>query len=226
VEVNKEHPAGNPLVNAGAITTVSQLVAPNATERWNLISANLNAFAGQQLKLNDDVYKSETETNAHNQAITQALASAEVLGSDPHEALDLYTRACSVDLNTVELATMGATLANGGVNPMTGKQVVSADTAERTLAQMATSGLYETSGDWQYNVGVPAKSGVGGGIIAVVPGRFAVAAFSPPLDKAGNSVRAQKAIEVVVKALKGNLYASTPVRPGAGMSGATGTHHK
>jgi glutaminase len=222
MELNKDHPAGNPLVNAGAITTVSLLAANTPQERWNLISANLNAFAGRQLPVNEDVYRSETETNTRNQAITRLLQSAEVLGSDPMEALDLYTRECSVGLDTKELAAMGATLANGGVNPLTGNRVVSAETAQRTLAVMATSGLYENSGDWAYQVGVPAKSGVGGGLIAVVPGRFAVAAFSPPLDKAGNSVRAQKAIESVIRSLGGNLYSSTAIQPSTRAVGGAG----
>jgi glutaminase len=222
MEMNKEHPAGNPLVNPGAITTVSLLASSTAKERWNLISSNLNAFAGQALPVNEDVYRSETETNTRNQAITRLLQSAEVLGSDPMEALDLYTRECSVNLNTKELASMGATLANGGVNPITGKRVVSSETAARTLAVMATNGLYENSGDWAYQVGVPAKSGVGGGIIAVVPGRFAVAAFSPPLDKAGNSVRAQKAIESVMRTLGGNIYASNAMLPMRNIGGSGG----
>ncbi len=208
IESNKEHPAGNPLVNAGAIATVSLLNASSPQQRWELISSNLNSFAGAQLPLNNEVYKSETATNTRNQAITRLLESGKVLGSDPVSTLDLYTRECSVGVTTPQLAVMGATLANGGLNPVTNKQVVSPETAERTLAQMATNGLYENSGEWLYRVGVPAKSGVGGGIVAVIPGRFAVAAFSPPLDEAGNSVRAQRAIELVVKALHGNLYAA------------------
>ncbi len=219
METNKEHPAGNPLVNAGAIATVGLLEASTPAERWNLISSNLNAFAGRQLPVNDEVYKSETETNTRNQAITNLLVSAKVLVADPKSTLDLYTRECSVAVTTQELAVMGATLANGGVNPVTGKRVVSAETGERTLAQMSTNGLYENSGEWLYRVGVPAKSGVGGGIIAVIPGRFAVAAFSPPLDKAGNSVRAQRAIELVVKALRGSVYAAESRAPGVGGSG-------
>jgi glutaminase len=223
MESNKDHPAGNPLVNPGAIATVSQLQASSGLERWNLISANLNAFAGKQLPLNEEVYKSETETNTRNQAITALLENAKVLKSDPHEALDIYTRECSVNVDTKELATMGATLANGGVNPLTGKRVVSADTAAKTLALMGTAGLYEDTGAWMYTVGAPAKSGVGGGLVAVVPGRFAVAAFSPPLDKAGNSVRAQKAIESVIRALGGNLYAAKSMPPmGVGGAGSTG----
>jgi glutaminase len=227
MEMNKEHPAGNPLVNAGAIATVSLLSASTAHERWNLISANLNAFAGKQLPVNEDVYKSETETNTRNQAISYLLENGKVLGSKPAEALDIYTRECSVGLDTKELATMGATLANGGVNPLTGKRVVGPQTAERTLAVMATAGLYENTGQWIYRVGAPAKSGVGGGLVAVVPGKFAVAAFSPPLDEAGNSVRAQKAIESVVRALGGNIYAASSITPpmnvgGAGGSGSAG----
>jgi glutaminase len=137
------------------------------------------------------------------------LTAYEAMGSDPMEALDLYTRACSVAVTARDLAVMGATLANGGQNPITHTQVVSAGTAARVLAVMMTAGLYENSGSWAYAVGVPAKSGVGGGIVAVVPGRYAIATFAPPLDKAGNSVRGQAAIEAFVKRVGGNVFAAT-----------------
>ncbi|MGA9523039.1 MAG: glutaminase A [Myxococcaceae bacterium] len=228
VEMNKEQQAaGNPMVNAGAIATVSQVAAASPEERWKKIDGNLDRFAGRDLQLDPEVYKSETDTNTRNQSITRLLEAYEVLGSDPEGSLDAYTRQSSVNVNTVDLAMMGATLANGGVNPADGQQVVSPETAQRVVAQMATNGLYETSGEWLTDVGAPAKSGVGGGIVAVVPGKFGIAAFSPPLDEAGNSVRAQRAIELVVNKLHANLFASTPVKApatgGAGKSGQPGS---
>jgi glutaminase len=218
---NKDHviPAGNPLVNAGAITTVDLLPAGQGLDRWGTILANLEAFAGRALKVDDEVYKSETETNTHNQAIVQLLKDYEVIKGDPMQALDLYTRACAVSVSARDLAVMGATLANGGRNPVSGEQVVAAPTAAKVLAVVSTAGMYETSGEWLYRVGVPAKSGVGGGIVAVVPGRFAVGTFAPPLDQAGNSVRGQHAIEAVMKKLGGSLFASKPV-PAAHRTGA------
>jgi len=219
IEMNEDHRAGNPLVNAGAITSVSMIPAASSEDRWKKISDNFNDFAGADLPVNDEVYKSETATNTRNQSITALLDSYKVLGSPREQALDLYTRQCSVSVTATQLATMGATLANGGINPITGKKVISPDTARRTLALMATNGLYENTGEWLYQAGVPAKSGVGGGIVAVVPGRYAIAAFSPPLDKAGNSVRSQRAISQVVNSLGDNLYAATP---GAGSQQGTG----
>ena len=175
-------------------------------ERWNSVQGTLSAFAGRNLPVDEEIYKSEAETNTRNRSIADLLKAYEVIPGNPAEALDVYTRQCSVAVNVKDLAAMGATLAAGGVNPLTGKQVVSADVAARTLALMMTAGLYEDSGTWAFDVGVPAKSGVGGGIVAVVPGKYAVAAFSPPLDKAGNSVRAQRAIESIVKDLGGNVF--------------------
>jgi len=211
VELNqsqKRPPPGNPLVNAGAIATVDMIPAKTAAEKWDVISGLFNAFAGRQLSLNQEVYRSESETNTHNRAIVALLQDYEVVKGDPAEALDLYTRECSVNVSARDLAIMGATLANGGRNPVTGQTVVSPATASQVLAVMATAGLYETTGDWLVTTGVPAKSGVGGGIVAVLPGRYAVGTFAPPLDDAGNSVRGQKAIESIVQALGGGVFAS------------------
>jgi glutaminase len=203
-------PAGNPLVNAGAIATVDMVPVPPGADKWAAIEGNLNAFAGRRLSVNDEVYRSESETNTHNRAIVQLLKDYEVIEGDPLQALDLYTRQCSVSVSARDLAVMGATLANGGKNPLTGIQVVAAGTAAKVLALISTAGLYETTGEWLYKVGVPAKSGVGGGIVAVVPGKFAVGTFSPPLDAAGNSVRGQRAVEAIMQKLGGNLFASKP----------------
>ena len=204
------HPAGNPLVNAGAIATVDMVAAAPGADKWPVILGNLEAFAGRRLTVNDEVYRSEAETNTHNRAIVQLLRDYEVIKGDPMQALDLYTRQCSVSVSARDLAVMGATLANGGRNPLTRVQVVSPETASKVLAIISTAGLYETTGEWLYRVGVPAKSGVGGGIVAVVPGRFAVGTFAPPLDPAGNSVRGQRAIAAIIKKLGGNLFASMP----------------
>ncbi|HEY7376420.1 MAG TPA: glutaminase A, partial [Polyangia bacterium] len=212
---SKEHviPAGNPLVNAGAITTVDLLPPAQGLDKWQTIQANLEAFAGRALRVNDEVYRSETETNTHNQAIVQLLKDYEVIKGDPMQALDLYTRACAVSVSARDLAIMGATLANGGRNPVTAQQVVAPATAAKVLAVVSTAGMYETTGEWLYKVGVPAKSGVGGGIVAIVPGRFAVGTFAPPLDPAGNSVRGQRAVEAIMAKLGGNLFASRPAAP-------------
>lgn len=213
IEQNEEHRAGNPLVNAGAISTVALLKATTPEERWTKVINNLSAFAGRKLSVDETVYKSETATNMRNKSIAWLLRNYEVFQSDPEVALDVYTRQCSVSVTARDLAVMGATLANGGVNPITGQRVVKAETAERVLAVMATSGLYENSGTWAYDVGVPAKSGVGGGIVGVVPDRLAIGTFSPPLDDAGNSVRGQRAIAAVVEELDVGLYEVRPMRP-------------
>ena len=209
---DKEHvvPAGNPLVNPGAIATVDLLPVAAGMDKWSVVLGNLEAFAGRKLTVNDEVYRSESETNTHNRAIVQLLKDYEVIKGDPMQALDLYTRQCSVSVNARDLAVMGATLANGGRNPLTGVQVVSPATVAKVLAIVSTAGFYETTGEWLYNVGVPAKSGVGGGVVAVVPGRFAIGTFSPPLDPAGNSVRGQRAVEAMIQRLGGNVFASKP----------------
>jgi glutaminase len=213
IELNqsqKRPPPGNPFVNAGAIATVDLLPGSDSSAKWEAIMGAHSAFAGRRLSVNQDVYKSESETNTHNRAIVALLQDYEVVKGDPAQALDLYTRQCSISVSAHDLAVMGATLANGGRNPITNQQVVSPATAGRVLAVMATAGLYETTGDWMVTAGVPAKSGVGGGIVAVMPGRYAIATFAPPLDDSGNSVRGQRAIESIVTRLGGGVFASRP----------------
>jgi len=202
----------NPLVNAGAIATTSFVKGANPDEIWNKIIRTYNEFAGRQLNVNQEVYKSESDTNQRNQAIAQLMSAYGVLKGDPKVATDLYTRQCSVNVNAKDLATMAATLANGGRNPITGKQVIEPAHVGEILAVMATAGLYDDSGKWLFFTGLPGKSGVGGGLIAVSPGRFGIAAISPPLDKAGNSVRAQRSITDISNALHGNpyLYSTAP----------------
>ena len=203
----------NPFVNPGAIATTSLVEGATAEEKWARILAIHEAFAGRKLAIDEEVYRSEAATNERNQAIAKLMHAYGRLYFDPAASTDVYTRQCSISVNASDLAVMAATLANGGRNPVTGKQVISSANVPRILAVMATAGLYDDSGIWLYEVGLPAKSGVGGGIIAVAPGRFGIAVFSPPLDAAGNSVRAQKAIRDVSAALGASPYDVKRARP-------------
>ena len=205
----------NPLVNPGAITATSMIAGNSSDEIWNKIINSYSAYAGRQLSVLQDVYKSEADTNQRNQAIGALMFAYERIKTDWARAVDLYTRQCAVGVNAKDLATMAATLANGGTNPVTGKQVLESKDVPEVLAVMATAGLYDDSGKWLYLTGLPAKSGVGGGIIAVSPGKFGIAVISPPLDEAGNSVRAQRAIAYISNMLGGNPYASTPISAAA-----------
>jgi len=203
-------PEMNPLVNPGAISATSMVKGATADEVWKKIIGTYNDFAGRPLTVLQDVYKSESDSNQRNQAIGALMLAYGYIKDNWQQAVDLYTRQCSVGVNTKDLATMAATLAFGGKNPVTGKQVMDAAKVPGVLAVMATAGLYDDSGKWLYRTGLPAKSGVGGGLIAVSPGRFGIAVISPPLDDAGNSVRAQKAIADISNALGGNPYAAKP----------------
>ncbi len=191
LELHNEHPY-NPFDNAGAIATVSLLNATSSDDRWNQIISTYNLFAGRELTVNDEVYKSESDTNAHNRGISWLLKNSGNMYTDPDQACDVYTRQCSVAITCRDLAIMGGTIANRGVNPVTKKQVVSPENVQPILAEMMMNGLYENTGNWLYTTGLPGKSGVGGGILAVVPGTCALAVFSPPLDVHGNSVKGQK----------------------------------
>jgi glutaminase len=197
----------NPMVNPGAITATSMVSGKDRAEVWNKILSFHSDFAGRPLKVNQEVYKSEADTNQRNQAIGKLMYAYGKIKSNPDQATDIYTEQCSISVNAKDLAMMAATLANGGKNPVTGKQVMKADNVPEVLAVMATAGLYDDSGKWLYRTGLPAKSGVGGGIIAVSPGKFGIAVISPPLDAAGNSVKAQKAIADISNAVGGNPYA-------------------
>jgi glutaminase len=197
---------GNPLVNAGAIATTSLISGKTATEKWNKILAYYSKAAGDKLSLINEVYKSEAATNQGNRALAALLLKYDRIYSDPMEAVDIYTKQCSVGVNVKQLAQMGATLANNGVNPVNGQRVMKAEEVQHILATMTMAGLYDGSGGWAWHVGLPAKSGVGGGILAVVPGKGAIAVFAPPLDEAGNSVKAQKVIAYVAQKLDYNLY--------------------
>ena len=202
-------PEMNPLVNPGAISATSMVRGSSADEVWNKIIGIHNDFAGRSLSVLQDVYKSEADTNQRNQAIGALMLAYGYIKDNWQQAVDLYTRQCSIGVNARDLATMAATLAAGGRNPVTGKQVMDADKVPGVLAVMATAGLYDDSGKWLYHTGLPAKSGVGGGLIAVSPGKFGIAVVSPPLDDAGNSVRAQRAITLISNQLGGNPLAPT-----------------
>jgi glutaminase len=201
----------SPLVNAGAMTAASLVRATDADDRWRQILQFHCDFAGRPLSISDEIAESERATNFHNRAIAWLLKSGGNIYCDPMEACDVYTLQCSTLITTVDLAIMGATLANGGVNPRSNKRVIKETNVARVLAEMTMEGLYTSSGDWAYHVGLPAKSGVGGGLLAVAPGKLAIAAYSPPLDKVGNSVRAQAAITQIAHALKLGLF-NTPRR--------------
>ena len=196
----------NPFVNPGAIATTSMVKGSSGDEVWGKIIRTYSDFAGRDLKVNEEVYKSESDTNQRNKAIAELMFAYGRIKENPDQATDIYTRQCSVSVNTKDLAMMAATLANEGVNPVTGKKVIEPEQVAEILAVMATAGLYDDSGKWLFATGLPAKSGVGGGLIAVSPGKFGIAVISPPLDEAGNSVRAQKAIADISNTLHGNPY--------------------
>jgi len=200
-------PEMNALVNPGAITATSMVSGASRDDVWKKILEFHSDFAGRPLRVDEEVFKSEAATNQRNQAIGQLMYAYEFIKDNPQQAVDIYTEQCAIAVNARDLAVMAATLANAGKNPVTGKQVMKADNVPEVLAVMATAGLYDDSGKWLYQTGLPAKSGVGGGIIAVSPGKFGIAVVSPPLDEAGNSVRAQRAIADISAQLGGNPYA-------------------
>ena len=198
----------NPMVNSGAIATTS--LAPGATmhAKWQFIHEGLSRFAGRKLSINEDVYASASETNDVNQSIARLLRSYGRINTETSEATDLYTKQCSLNVSAKDLAVMGATLGDGGLNPLTKERVVDADSCRYALAVMATAGLYETSGDWLFSIGLPGKSGIGGGIVAVAPGKGGLGTFAPPLDKAGNSVKGQLVARFLAERLGMNLFVS------------------
>jgi glutaminase len=209
VELNEERTM-NPMVNAGAIATTSLVPGRTAEDKWGHILDGLSRFAGHQLELDAEVYESEAATNLRNQGIAHLLESYDRLYFDPDESTDVYTRQCSITVTAEDLAVMGATLADGGVNPVTGERVIDAAHCRRVLAVLATAGLYERSGDWLYEIGLPGKSGVSGGIVTMAPGKGGLGCFSPRLDDAGNSVRGQRVTKHLSEQLGLNLFASAP----------------
>jgi glutaminase len=204
----------NPMVNAGAIATVSLAGGADPAQRRRFVHDGLSRFAGRELTLDEEVYASATATNFRNRSIVALLESYGRVYCDPDEAVDLYTRQCALKVSARDLAVMGATLADGGVNPVSGERVVEARDAHYALATMLTAGMYETSGEWLYHVGLPAKSGIGGGIVTVSPGKGGLATFAPPLDAAGNSVKGQLAARHLSAALGMDLLISRPAQRG------------
>ena len=200
----------NPMVNAGAIATTSLVPGATVEEKWRFIRDGLSRFAGRTLPLNDEVYASASDTNFRNRSIARLLQSFDRIYCDAREATDLYTRQCSLNVSARDLAVMGATLADGGVNPITKERVVDPAVCHYALAVMVTAGLYETSGDWLYDIGLPGKSGIGGGIVAVSPGKGGFGTFAPPLDAAGNSVKGQLAAKFLSQRLGMDLFVSQP----------------
>jgi glutaminase len=198
----------NPMVNAGAIAAASLVPGDSSASKWLFLKEGLSRFVGRELKLSEEVYASASATNHRNRAIANLLASRGRIYSDPAEAVDLYTRQSCLLTSAEDLAIMSATLADGGVNPVTGLRVVTPAVCQNALAAMATAGMYETSGDWLFDVGVPGKSGIGGGIVAVSPGKGGLGTFSPLLDRAGNSVRGQLAARHLSRTLGLSLFAS------------------
>jgi glutaminase len=201
VEAVERSPDGrtNPMVNSGAIATTG--LAPG----WDVIHDGLSRFAGRALELDEEVYASASATNSRNQALARLLGL-----DDPGAAVDLYTRQCSLRVSARDLAVMGATLADGGVNPVTGERVIDAAVCHYTLAVMLTAGLYEDSGDWLYEIGLPAKSGIGGGIVTVSPGKGGMGTFAPRLDAAGNSVKGRLVARDLSRRLGLDLLISAP----------------
>lgn len=204
--LENDHPS-TPLVNAGAITACS-MVKPigNSDAKWQAIVENMTDLCGSAPRLLDELYKSETATNFNNRSIAWLLRNYNRIYDDPDMSLDLYTRQCSMGVTAKQLAVAAATIACGGKNPLTGKQVFDRSMMPQIVSLIATVGFYEHTGDWLYTSGIPAKTGVGGGVMGILPGGFGIAAFSPPLDDAGNSVRAQAAIRYIAQKLGVNVF--------------------
>ncbi len=205
-----EEGTSNPMVNAGAIAATSLAPGNTAEEKWQFIQTGLSRFAGRTLTLNEAVYQSETATNQHNQGLAKLLDAYDRIFFDPIEATDIYTKQCSLNVTARDLAVMGATLANGGMNPVTKEQIIEPIHCQHVLAVMVTAGLYENSGDWLYETGLPGKSGVSGGLVTVSPGKGGLGTFAPPLDEAGNSIKGQRVTQFLSEQLGLNLFASRP----------------
>lgn len=204
--LEKDHPS-TPLVNAGAIAACS-LINPigDAEKKWNAIIENVQDLAGSEVSVIDELYRSESDTNYNNRSISWLLKNYNRIYDDPTMALDLYTRQCSIGVNSQQLAITAATIANKGVNPVTKKEIFDRALSPKITSLIATVGFYEHTGDWMYTAGIPAKTGVGGGVMGVMPGLMGIAAFAPPLDDAGNSVKAQAAIKYIMNKLGMNIF--------------------
>ena len=204
--LENDHPS-TPLVNAGAITACS-MVKPvgDSKQKWDAIVANITDLCGSAPQLIDELYKSESATNFNNRSIAWLLKNYNRIYDDPDMSLDLYTRQCSLGITAKQLSVAAATVANLGLNPVTKKQVFDAELSPKITSMISTVGFYEHTGDWLYTSGIPAKTGVGGGVMGVLPGQFGISAFAPPTDQAGNSVKAQLAIKYVMNKLGLNVF--------------------
>ena len=198
----------NPMVNPGALATVSLVPGKTVEDKWRFIQEGLSRFAGRPLTINEEIYASSTASNSRNRGISRILYDYQRLYFEPEETTDLYTRQSSLNVTVRDLAVMAATLANGGVNPHTKERIIEARYCQRVLTVMAMSGMYDASGDWLFDIGLPAKSGVGGGIITVAPGKGGMCTFAPPLDTAGNSIKGQLVARFLSERLGMNLFAS------------------
>jgi glutaminase len=206
----------NPMVNSGAIVTTSLAPGRGLGRRWMLLHEGLSRFAGHELAVSEATLKSARGSNHRNRALANMLKDVGAMNGDADEALELYTRQSCLRVSAVDVAVMGATLADGGTNPLTGDLVIDPEIAHATLAVMTIAGMYETSGDWLLDVGMPGKSGIGGGIVTVSPGKGALGTFSPLLDAAGNSVRGTLAARDLARRLGLDLLASKIAAPASG----------
>jgi glutaminase len=200
----------NPMVNSGAIAATSLVPGRTDEARWKFIHEGLSRFAGRRLELNEEVYLAASESNYRNRSIARLLQVYDRIYLDPSQAIDLYNRQCTLNVSAKDLAAMGATLANGGVNPITKERVVDAAECHAALAVMVTAGLYEASGDWLFDTGLPGKSGISGGIVSVSPGKGGLGTFAPPLDSAGHSVKGQLVARFLSQELGMGLLVSEP----------------
>ncbi|HMN98630.1 MAG TPA: glutaminase A [Miltoncostaeaceae bacterium] len=206
----------NPMVNPGAIATAGLIAGASPAARWEALRTGLSAFAGRPLELDQAILRSASSSNHRNRLLASLLHERGRIDGDPRQVLDLYTRQSCLSVTARDLAVMGATLADGGVNPLTRRRVVDADVCRHVLSVMATAGLYETSGDWLYEVGLPGKSGIGGGMVTISPGKGGLGTFSPLLDAAGNSVRGRLVAGFLSRRLGLDLFASQPQPAAAG----------
>jgi glutaminase len=204
-EISLERNTGrpfNPMINAGAIASSSLVLGHSAQDRWDRILTMFSIYAGRKLELSESVYRSESATGHRNRGIGHLLRNFDILGVSVDEALDLYFRQCSIEVTARDLSVMAATLAAGGVNPITGERALSPGYVDELLSLMTTCGMYDYAGEWLYRVGLPAKSGVSGGVLAVLPGQLGIAVYSPLLDEHGNSVRGVFACEALSEDLE------------------------
>ena len=210
--LENDHPS-TPLVNAGAISAVS-MVRPigNKGQKWKSICDNINALCGSRTEFIEELYHSESLSNFKNRSIAWLLKSYNRIYDDPELSLDLYTKQCSLGVTTEQLSIFASTIANGGVNPKNGVRVFEGRLSAKITSMMASVGFYEHSGDWLFSSGLPAKTGVSGGVMGVLPGLFGISAFAPPIDKAGNSVKAQAAIKYIMEKSGFNIFDNCSIR--------------